>query len=266
MDANEIIWRPDPETASRTRIARFMRAHGLATLEDLQRRSVEDLEWYWSAVVRDLGWAWTHAVPEGGRHLARHPVAALVRGRAHEPDGPVRGRARGRGARRQARGDLGGRGRRRAHADLRGAGARGRPLGQCAHAPRGRGWRHRRHLPADVPGGGRRGARGDAHRRGLRAVLLGLWRPGGGRASHRVRRQGADHRRRLRPPRQRDPDEAHRRRGGGRISLGPARDRAPADRRRHSVDAGPRRLVARGGGRPSRRSAKPWPSRPIIPL
>src|SRR5580765_4183181 len=59
MDANEIIWRPDPETASRTRIARFMRAHGLATLEDLQRRSVEDLEWYWSAVVRDLGWAWT---------------------------------------------------------------------------------------------------------------------------------------------------------------------------------------------------------------
>ena len=59
MDANEIIWRPDPETASRTRIARFMRAHGLATLEDLQRRSVEDLEWYWSAVARDLGWAWT---------------------------------------------------------------------------------------------------------------------------------------------------------------------------------------------------------------
>ena len=62
MDANEIIWRPDPETASRTRIARFMRAHGLATLEDLQRRSVEDLEWYWSAVVRDLGWALDHAV------------------------------------------------------------------------------------------------------------------------------------------------------------------------------------------------------------
>src|SRR5678816_3148544 len=59
MDANEIIWRPDPETASRTRIARFMRAHGLATLGDLQRRSIEDLEWYWSAVVRDLGWAWT---------------------------------------------------------------------------------------------------------------------------------------------------------------------------------------------------------------
>jgi len=34
MDANEIIWRPDPETASRTRIARFMRAHGLAVAHD----------------------------------------------------------------------------------------------------------------------------------------------------------------------------------------------------------------------------------------
>src|SRR5262245_3299650 len=59
MDPTEIVWRPDPETASRTRIARFMRAHGIATLEELQRRSVEDLDWYWNAVVRDLGWVWT---------------------------------------------------------------------------------------------------------------------------------------------------------------------------------------------------------------
>src|SRR5262249_2173190 len=59
MDATEIVWRPDPDTASRTRIARFMRAPGIATLEELQRRSVEDLDWYWSAVVKDLGWVWT---------------------------------------------------------------------------------------------------------------------------------------------------------------------------------------------------------------
>jgi acetyl-CoA synthetase len=58
MDS-EIVWRPDPATAARTRIARFMAQHGLASLEALQRRSVEDLEWYWDAVARDLGWVWS---------------------------------------------------------------------------------------------------------------------------------------------------------------------------------------------------------------
>ena len=59
MDANEIVWRPDPATAAKTRIARFMKQHGLPTLEALQRRSVQDLDWYWDAVSKDLGWAWS---------------------------------------------------------------------------------------------------------------------------------------------------------------------------------------------------------------
>ena len=54
MSQSDIVWRPDPAAASRTRIARFMQRHGLATLEALHRRSVEDLEWYWDAVGRDL--------------------------------------------------------------------------------------------------------------------------------------------------------------------------------------------------------------------
>src|SRR5256885_8095386 len=58
MDSSEIIWRPDPDTASRTRIARFMQQYGCATLEDLQQRSVEDIAWFWDAVSRDLGWLW----------------------------------------------------------------------------------------------------------------------------------------------------------------------------------------------------------------
>ena len=36
-----------------------MRERGLASLGELQRRSVEDLEWYWGEVARDLGWAWS---------------------------------------------------------------------------------------------------------------------------------------------------------------------------------------------------------------
>ena len=59
MSLSDIIWRPDPAAAARTRIARFMREQGLPTIEALQRRSVVDLEWYWDAVARDLGWLWS---------------------------------------------------------------------------------------------------------------------------------------------------------------------------------------------------------------
>src|SRR5438128_958446 len=56
---SEIIWRPTPDYVERSRIARFMRLQRIGSLEELQRRSVEDPEWYWDAVVRDLGVRWT---------------------------------------------------------------------------------------------------------------------------------------------------------------------------------------------------------------
>src|SRR5712691_6471936 len=56
---SEIIWRPTPDYVERSRIARFMRSQRIGSLEELQRRSVEDPEWYWDAVVRDLGVRWT---------------------------------------------------------------------------------------------------------------------------------------------------------------------------------------------------------------
>jgi acetyl-CoA synthetase len=59
IESSGIIWRPTPEHAERSRIARFMKKLGIATLDELQRRSVADLEWYWDAVVRDLGVRWT---------------------------------------------------------------------------------------------------------------------------------------------------------------------------------------------------------------
>ena len=36
-DTDGIVWRPTPEVIERSRIGRFMRAHGIATLDDLQR-------------------------------------------------------------------------------------------------------------------------------------------------------------------------------------------------------------------------------------
>jgi acetyl-CoA synthetase len=59
MSRDDIVWRPDPATAARTRIARFMAAQGIDSLATLQRRSVEEPEWYWDAVVRDLGFVWS---------------------------------------------------------------------------------------------------------------------------------------------------------------------------------------------------------------
>jgi acetyl-CoA synthetase len=54
-----IIWRPTAEYVERSRIAGFMKVHGITTLAELHRRSVADPEWYWDAVVRDLGVRWT---------------------------------------------------------------------------------------------------------------------------------------------------------------------------------------------------------------
>jgi acetyl-CoA synthetase len=72
-EADGIVWRPTPEGAQRSRIGRFMRAHGIGSLADLQRRSVHDPEWYWDAVVRDLGVRWTtpySRVLDGSRGVA----------------------------------------------------------------------------------------------------------------------------------------------------------------------------------------------------
>ncbi|MBV8561151.1 MAG: AMP-dependent synthetase, partial [Acidimicrobiia bacterium] len=47
------VWFPtDPAS---TNVGRFMAAHGIARYEDLERRSVEDPEWFWDAVVKFIG-------------------------------------------------------------------------------------------------------------------------------------------------------------------------------------------------------------------
>jgi len=51
----EIVWRPTREYAERTRLARFIRSLGVGSLEELQRRSIAEPDWYWDTVVRDLG-------------------------------------------------------------------------------------------------------------------------------------------------------------------------------------------------------------------
>jgi acetyl-CoA synthetase len=51
----DVIWRPDPAVAERSRLARFMSAHGIAGFPELLERAAADLPWFWDATVRDLG-------------------------------------------------------------------------------------------------------------------------------------------------------------------------------------------------------------------
>ena len=51
----EILWRPTPQYLERSRLKHFMARHGIATLDELLRRSTTDLDWFWNAVMEDLG-------------------------------------------------------------------------------------------------------------------------------------------------------------------------------------------------------------------
>ena len=51
----DVLWEPSPEVVERSRLKRFMDAHGIAGFAELQRRSTADLEWFWDATVKDLG-------------------------------------------------------------------------------------------------------------------------------------------------------------------------------------------------------------------
>jgi acetyl-CoA synthetase len=50
----EVAWRPTPEYIENANVTRLMRAHGIDSIDELRRRSVEDIAWFWDAVVKDL--------------------------------------------------------------------------------------------------------------------------------------------------------------------------------------------------------------------
>ena len=50
----EIVWRPSAELIAQSNLKRFMDRHGIASLDELQRKSTTDLEWFWNAVIETL--------------------------------------------------------------------------------------------------------------------------------------------------------------------------------------------------------------------
>lgn len=52
---SSIAWSPPPELVEHANVTRFMTRHGIGDFTSLYRRSVDDPEWFWDAVVDDLG-------------------------------------------------------------------------------------------------------------------------------------------------------------------------------------------------------------------
>jgi acetyl-CoA synthetase len=52
--SSEIVWSPTRDYIEQTNLGRFMRRHGIADYRELIRRSIDDIAWYWDAVVADL--------------------------------------------------------------------------------------------------------------------------------------------------------------------------------------------------------------------
>jgi acetyl-CoA synthetase len=51
---SDIVWRPSQDDVERANVTRFMRTHDIRSYEELVRRSQDDVEWFWDAVVQDL--------------------------------------------------------------------------------------------------------------------------------------------------------------------------------------------------------------------
>ncbi len=59
MAVTEVAWQPSAEYVERANVTRLMRAHGIGGIAELRQRSIDDVEWYWDAVVKDLGLEFT---------------------------------------------------------------------------------------------------------------------------------------------------------------------------------------------------------------
>jgi acetyl-CoA synthetase len=51
---SEVLWSPSEDYVERANVTRFMRAHAIGSYQELVRRSIDDIAWFWDAVVRDL--------------------------------------------------------------------------------------------------------------------------------------------------------------------------------------------------------------------
>ena len=56
----EIAWQPNPEWIAQSNLQLFMDRHGIGSYDDLLARAVEDIGWFWDAVMEDLDIRFAH--------------------------------------------------------------------------------------------------------------------------------------------------------------------------------------------------------------
>ena len=54
-DETRVVWRPDESIRRSANLTAFMNAHGVADYDALNRRSVEDPQWFWNALIAHFG-------------------------------------------------------------------------------------------------------------------------------------------------------------------------------------------------------------------
>jgi acetyl-CoA synthetase len=99
-DVPDAAWRPTPDDLTRSRLARFVAAAGMPSLEALQARAAADPGWFWGAAADDLAIPWQRrpaAVLDstGGIEWSRwwaggafnHAAAAIDPRAERDPDG-----------------------------------------------------------------------------------------------------------------------------------------------------------------------------------
>jgi acetyl-CoA synthetase len=98
-DVPDAAWRPTPDLLAESRLARFLRSTGAASLEALQARAVADPAWFWGAAAEDLELGWQRPPAEvmdaaGGPEWTRwwrggafnYAEAAIESRAARDPD------------------------------------------------------------------------------------------------------------------------------------------------------------------------------------
>ena len=130
----EIAWRPTAEHSATAGSHSSWPATDVTTYDALLRRSTEDLNWFWDAVLDDLGIEFYEPYRQLARHVTRHRVDALVRRRhtQHRPQLPRQ--VDGHADRAQGGAALGGRRRSDARRHVRRAPRRRESLRQCPAA------------------------------------------------------------------------------------------------------------------------------------
>ena len=236
--ADRIIWEPYGDYLDASNVRRFMDAHGIATYEDLIRRSTDDVEWFWAAALQDLGVVWDEpysAVLDESRGFpwARWFVDGKLNIVRNCIDRHAAGPRAGRAALEWVT-----EGGERAHGELRGARPRGLSRRQRHERRRTAPRRRRRSVHAHDPRARRGVLRGAQDRRHRDPRVLGLRCPGPVDAPGGRRRPRPVHRRRLGAARQ-----AYRHQAGG----GPRRRPLPRPRA-HRRRRPPGRGAARRGG------------------